>query len=110
MFWETVFYSSFNLQMLSNFAIIYLMNRKHQKTLKAVFSKPTLANINFADIEKLLVAIGAEKVEGNGSRVGFIMPNGAKWEHHRPHPQKEAKRYQVESVRRFLENLGYKDE
>lgn len=83
------------------------MNRKHEKTLEAIFAKPTQASIKFSDIEKLLVAIGAEMFEGNGSRVAFVMPNGLKWEHHRPHPGKEAKKYQVESAREFLERLGY---
>ncbi len=86
------------------------MNRKQQKLLTAIFTKPTLANINFSDIEKLLVSLGAEKIEGSGSRVAFVMPSGAKWEHHRPHPQKEARKYQVESVREFLERLGYINE
>jgi hypothetical protein len=86
------------------------VNRKHQKTLKAIFSVPTQASISFADIEKLLVALGAEKFEGSGSRVAFVMPGGEKWEHHRPHPQKEARKYQVESVREFLKRLDYKDE
>ena len=86
------------------------MNRKHQKTLNAIFSVPTLSSINFADIEKLLVALGAEKFEGRGSRVAFVMPSGEKWEHHRPHPSKEARKYQVESVREFLKRLDYTDE
>ncbi len=86
------------------------MNRKHQKTLKAIFATPTSASTKFADIEKLLVALGAKKFECSGSRVAFVMPNGEKWEHHRPHPQKEAKKYQVESVREFLERLGYTNE
>jgi hypothetical protein len=86
------------------------MNRKHQKTLQAIFSIPTSASINFSDIEKLLVALGAEKIEGSGSRVAFVMPGGEKWEHHRPHPQKEARKYQVESVREFLKRLGYTNE
>ena len=86
------------------------MNRKHQKTLQAIFSVPTLASINFADIEKLLVAIGAEKIEGRSSRVAFVMPNGEKWEQHRPHPNKEARKYQVESVREFLKRLDYTNE
>lgn len=83
------------------------MNRKQQKILDAIFAKPTKANINFADIEILLISLGAVKSEGSGSRVGFTMLNGKKWEHHRPHPNKEARKYQVESVRRFLEGLGY---
>ncbi|CAN5835556.1 type II toxin-antitoxin system HicA family toxin [soil metagenome] len=86
------------------------MNRKHQKTLQAIFSIPTSASINFSDIEKLLAALGAEKIEGSGSRVAFVMPGGEKWEHHRPHPQKEARKYQVESVREFLKRLGYTNE
>jgi len=82
------------------------MNRKHQKTLRAIFSVPTLALISFTDIEKLLIALGAEKIEGSGSRVAFVMPGGEKWEHHRPHPQKKARKYQVESVREFLKRSG----
>ncbi len=86
------------------------MNRKQQKILAAIFTKPTLASISFSDIEKLLVSLGAEKIEGSGSRVAFVMPNHLKWEAHRPHPNKEAKKYQVESVREFLERLDISDE
>jgi hypothetical protein len=87
------------------------MNQKHQKIIQSIFAKPTPATIKFAEIEKLLMAIGAERYEGRGSRVAFIMPDGLKWEAHRPHPQKEAKKYQVESVRTFLEKIGVsKDE
>jgi len=50
------------------------------------------------------------KIEGSGSRVAFVMPGGEKWEQHRPHPQKEARKYQVESVREFLKRLGYTNE
>ncbi|MGI8555249.1 MAG: type II toxin-antitoxin system HicA family toxin [Pyrinomonadaceae bacterium] len=56
------------------------------------------------------MALGAKKVEGGDSRVAFVMPNGEKWEHHRPHPNKEARKYQVESAREFLKRLGFKDE
>ena len=86
------------------------MNRKHQKILAAIFTKPTLASINFSDIEKLLVSLGAERFEGSGSRIAFVMPNNLKWEAHRPHPNKEAKKYQVESVREFLERLDISNE
>lgn len=86
------------------------MNRKHQKILQAIFSVPTLASIKFSDIEKLLISLGAEKIEGSGSRVAYVMPDGEKWEQHRPHPSKEARKYQVESVREFLKRLGYANE
>lgn len=80
------------------------MNSKQHKTLENIFSKPTKGNIEFKAIESLLVSLGAETIEGNGSRVAYII-NGLKWEAHRPHPEKEAKRYQIESVRNFLMKL-----
>lgn len=82
------------------------MNRKHQKTLQAILSVPTSASINFSDIEKLLDALGAKVLEGRGSRVSFEL-DGEEIFFHRPHPQKEAKKYQVEDVREFLKRLGY---
>jgi hypothetical protein len=85
------------------------MNRKHQKTLRAIFSVPTLASINFADIEKLLVASGAEVIEGSGSRLSFML-NNQKLFVHRPHPAKEAKKYQVELFREFLQSAGVTNE
>lgn len=96
--------------MIAHTAIIQVLNRKHHKTLEAIFAKPTRATIKFADIEKLLVSLGAVKFEGSGSRVAFVMPNDLKWEAHRPHPQKEAKKYQVEAVREFLESVDVSDE
>ena len=78
------------------------MKTKHRKVLTAIFTKPTPASIVFADIEALLAAVGCELEEGAGSRVAFIRGT-ARLYMHRPHPGKEAKRYQVEAVREFLE-------
>ena len=78
------------------------MNRKHHRILEAVFTVPTLASIKFADVERLLVSFGAQKIEGRGSRNAFVLASGAKWEAHRPHPGKEAKKYQIESLREFI--------
>jgi len=81
------------------------MNSKHRKTLEAIFADPVRSNILWDDIETLLVAMGAERYEGNGSRVRFLL-NGAKAIFHRPHPQKETDRGAVVSVRRFIEAGG----
>lgn len=48
------------------------MNSKHKKTLAAVFRNPVSGTIDWADIEALLIAAGAEVVEGSGSRVRFV--------------------------------------
>lgn len=83
------------------------MKTKHAKTLRAIFTMPTLASIKFSDIEALLESLGATIEEGAGSRVSFLL-DGVRLHFHRPHPGKEAKRYQVETVREHLEKIGVK--
>jgi hypothetical protein len=81
------------------------VNTKHRKTLRAVFTKPTSPSIVFSDIEALLVALGGQVHEREGSRVKVSL-KGEQWRCHRPHPGKEAKRYQVEEIRELLERIG----
>jgi hypothetical protein len=81
------------------------MNSKQKKTLAAVFANPVPGSIQWRDIESLLVAIGCQLIEGDGSRVRFNF-NGAVASFHRPHPNKEAKRYQVREAREFLTQIG----
>lgn len=90
----------------SVFCYHIFVNRKQRKLLDAINQTPTKANIKFSDIEKLLGALGAEKIEGSGSRVSFSKDNETVF-FHRPHPQKEAKKYQVEIAREFLERMDY---
>jgi hypothetical protein len=52
-----------------------------------------------------LLAVGCLIIEGNGSRVRFFH-NGIIASFHRPHPEKEAKRYQVRGARAFLIKIG----
>jgi hypothetical protein len=81
------------------------MNSKQKKTLAAVFANPVPGSIQWRYIESLLVAIGCQLIEGDGSRVRFNF-NGAVASFHRPHPNKEAKRYQVREAREFLTQIG----
>lgn len=83
------------------------MNSKHRKTLAAIFKEPVSGTIDWADIEGLLVAVGCTVIEGNGSRVRFSFAADVE-SFHRPHPAKEAKRYQVRAARDFLLRLGVK--
>ena len=78
---------------------------KHRKTLAAVFTDPVSGTIEWAAVESLLLAAGARLIEGRGSRVRFEK-DGEVATFHRPHPAKEAKRYQVRDARDFLERIG----
>jgi len=86
-------------------AIIIYVNAKHQKTLAAIFDKPTQANIAFSDLESMVKGMGGEVVEREGSRV-ILSVAGGLWHTHRPHPGRNAKKYQVESFREFLKLRG----
>ena len=77
------------------------LSSKHQKTLVAVFDRPTRANIPWSNLERLFKAVGAEVSEGAGSRVRTKLGDQVKTLH-RPHPSKQARRYAVEAAREFL--------
>jgi HicA toxin of bacterial toxin-antitoxin, len=81
------------------------MNSKQAKTLKAIFADPVSGSIAWSAIENLLLGCSCRIVEGSGSRVRFEC-RGAIATFHRPHPAKEAKRYQVRDAREFLIRIG----
>ncbi len=79
-----------------------LMKRKHQKTLELIFTRPTSGNIKWADIEALLVELGAEITEAEGSRIGVRL-FGERRVFHRPHPSPNTDKGAISSIRRWLE-------
>lgn len=81
------------------------MNKTHRNTLKIVFRNQVPTTLEWRKIESLLQAVGARVIEGAGSRVRFEL-NGVIGTFHRPHPQKEAKPYQVRDAKAFLEQVG----
>jgi hypothetical protein len=91
--------------LIAFFAIITSVNAKHRKTLAAIFVRPTSPNIVFADIEALVKAFGGLVLEREGSRVRIEL-EGECWRCYRPHPGKEARRYQVEEARELFERVG----
>jgi hypothetical protein len=83
------------------------MNATHKKTLSAILTTPTTARLEWRKVEALLVCLGAQIIEGNGSRVRFEL-GGVVATFHRPPPNKEAKPYQVRDAKEFLIQLGIK--
>ncbi len=81
------------------------MNSRHRKVLNQIFDDPVNGNIEWRKIESLLLAMGADKVEGTGSAVTYFL-NGKRADFHRPHPNKEALRYRVKATREFLVKAG----
>ncbi len=83
------------------------LNKKHRKTVEAIFSNPVSGNIELRKVEAMFVALGCEIIEGSGSRI-TILYGEQKVAFHRPHPKKEALRYRMSATRDFLEMIGIK--
>jgi len=83
------------------------MNSKQRRILALIYKDPVSKSLEWSEIERLLLAVGAELIEGNGSRVRFHKDSIVAT-FHRPHPKKEAKPYQVKDARKFLTQLGIK--
>jgi len=91
--------------MVAKSDIISIVNRNHRKTLAAVFADPVSNNIEWRRIEALFKAAGCEIIEGSGSRITVVY-EGQKAAFQRPHPGKEALRYQIRAARDFLKLIG----
>jgi hypothetical protein len=74
-------------------------------TLRAIFTDPVRANVAWSDVESLFRHLGGEVSRGHGSRVRVCL-NGVRATFHRPHPQREAHKLLVKSVRRYLGTAG----
>ena len=81
------------------------MHRKHQKILQLVFARPASGGIKWRDIEALLVALGADITEREGSRVGVRLFDDRRV-FHRPHPSPDTDKAAVENIRKWLEANG----
>lgn len=77
------------------------MKTKHHNILQAIFTQPTRKNILWTDVEKLIKVLGGDIVNKAGSVVTFRL-NGNIITFHRPHPQKEAKIYMIQKLRKYL--------
>lgn len=85
------------------------MNTKNKKTLENIYKRPVPSDIFWTDIESLFISLGAEISEGAGSRIRVKL-NNTRAVFHRPHPEKITDKGAVNSVRRFLENAGVKND
>ncbi|MDZ7753969.1 MAG: type II toxin-antitoxin system HicA family toxin [Gammaproteobacteria bacterium] len=81
------------------------MKRKHQRTLELLYRRPPSANVKWQDIEGLLVELGAELTEREGSRIGVRL-FGERRVFHRPHPSPNTDKGAVAAIREWLSENG----
>jgi len=81
------------------------VKRRHQRTLEALYAHPTSANIAWKDVEALLLELGAEVSEREGSRIAVVLFSEVRV-FHRPHPSPHTDKGAVVAVRKWLEQHG----
>ena len=81
------------------------MKRKNSKTLTLIFSRPVSGSIKWRDIEALLLDLGADISEREGSRVGVKLFDEVRV-FHRPHPSPDTDKGAVESIRKWFNENG----
>ncbi len=85
------------------------LNSKRQSTYDRIWAHPSRRDIEFSEVEKLLIGIGCTLKQGSGSRVSFVL-GANRLKMHRPHRtvgKPTLKTYQVEDVRTFLTKIGH---
>ena len=81
------------------------MKRRHRKTLELIFRHPVSRNIPWRKIEALLIELGAEISQREGSRIGVRL-FGDRRVFHRPHPSPNVDAGAVAGVREWLRRNG----
>ncbi len=77
------------------------MKCKHQKTLELIYSRPVSVNIKWRDIEALLIGLGAELSDREGSRIGVRLFGDIRV-FHRPHPSPDTDKGAVAAIHEWL--------
>ncbi len=82
-----------------------LLTRGSRRTLEQLFARPTRGTIRWKAIEALLLDLGAEITEREGSRIGIYL-FGEVRVFHRPHPSPDTDKGAVTSIRKWLKENG----
>lgn len=81
------------------------LRKRQRDTLRQIFKTPTACGLKWKDVESLILAMGGEIKEGNGSRIRFLL-NGSIARFHRPHPSPDTDKGAVVNLREWLESIG----
>ena len=82
------------------------LRKKHRQIFDKLYSRPTPSSLKFRDVDAMLYALGVTRSESAGSRVTFEL-DGQVIVIHAPHPSPQMKKSSVDSLRKFLTDLGY---
>jgi HicA toxin of bacterial toxin-antitoxin, len=82
------------------------MGKKHDRTLSAIFARPTHANIAWDDVVALVEHLGGAVHGDRGGSMREFHLNGVRAVFHEPHPQDEIPRAMVRRLRIYPDKAG----
>lgn len=83
------------------------LRKKQRDTLELIYKTPPPSDLKWSSVESLIIALGGEIKQGNGSRCRFLL-NGSIARFHRPHPSPDTDKGAVVNLREWLESIGVK--
>jgi hypothetical protein len=86
---------------------LYPCRLKMKDILTAIVNEPKSVSMPWQDIETLLLALGAKRVEGRKGRVAFLL-NNKRADFKRPPANRDTPHHHVRYVREFLLAAGVK--
>ncbi len=82
------------------------MGKKHDRTLAAIFARPTRANIAWEDVVALVQHLGGVVHSDRGGSMREFVLNGIRAIFHEPHPGNEVPQAMVRRLRIYLDEAG----
>lgn len=77
------------------------MSKKHKRLLHQILFEPPGANVQWKDLEALLLHLGADIEAGHGARFKLSL-NGQETSIHRPHQANSCNKRDIHLLRDFL--------
>lgn len=81
------------------------MKNIHKEVLAKLYKVPVRSDIKWDDVVKLFESLGADIIQGSGSRIRIIYEDSPLFLH-KPHPGNWLKKYMVKKVQEFLQEKG----
>jgi hypothetical protein len=81
------------------------MSNKHRNVLQAIFHDPVSSNIQWREVESLLLHLGATIEPSHGARFRVVLNRREFFVHH-PHHSNEFSKQEVKHLREYLASAG----
>ncbi len=80
---------------------------KQKRLLQTIVAEPAMADVKFGELQRLLTALGAKSIRGEGGQMAFALPGGVLLALSWPNSQESVRGYQLASLNQALRRAGF---